>query len=519
MIDPYVNLIISAIIVTSCFIGVIILIFTDKLNRAIAALSGAAITFFALTFINGTNFVTFLGFMFGSVTDNFVNLHSLILILGMMFIVQICNEAGVFQFLAFKLVQWTKGEPTKLLLIICALSVLLSALLNNILAVIILIPLIITISRILSINPTPYIITSAILVNIGGMVFSISSIPNILISSAAGITFADFFLNVGLISLLIFGMTLVFFHLVYRKRLVAPRERLVKVLDDFNPWNFVPDKQLFYKSIIILCTVIIGLMVIPSQILSPDIIAITGGIVLIVISKLEPKEIIDKIDFELILYLLGIFIISGALELVGVINLVGIGLFHMVGGDSFSTILLILWVSAFLSSAVDNIPITKVLIPVVGVMGTNFSAAELQQSYYSLAFGANLGDNLTPMGDNILVMNIAEKNERPINASTFFKLGFVTSVIQLSAISLYFILILRTFIGIILVLCLLGIIAAIYITYYLDRKYGENEFSKFYKIKTKAIKSKQSIYRFGGKIKKTFTKLGEKIGNKNSKKD
>lgn len=496
--------ILCATIIIVLFIIVIILIITDKMNRAIAAIGGAIITFFVITYLYGEPFFTFIGFLFGTQTDGFVNLHSLILILGMMFMVQVCNEAGLFQYYAFILVQKTKGNPRYLLLIICTLSVFLSAILNNILTVIILIPLIITVSRILSINPTPYIITSAILVNIGGMLFPISSIPNILITSYANITFIEFFLNVGLISLLIFGISLLFFHIIYRDRLIVPQERLVKVLEDFNAWNFVPDKRTFQISQWTLILVMIGIFTL-EPLIEPSMIALTGGIVLTIITRLDAKEILDKIDFELLLYLLGIFVLSGALELVGIINYVGAGLSYLTGGNAFTTIMIIIWFSAFLSSSIDNIPITKVLIPVVGVMGINFNPTQVKEFYYGLAFGANLGDNLTPMGDNILVMKIAENNERPIKASTFFKLGFVTSIIQLFALTIYYALYMATALGIfLLVLVIIGIISIYYYSY-LEKKYGKVEFSRYYKIKLR--------------ITRTLRRIGDKIGIKKYKKD
>ncbi|NHI93108.1 MAG: hypothetical protein EAX96_11445 [Candidatus Lokiarchaeota archaeon] len=498
-------MVISAIIITLMFVTVIGLVLTDKMNRAIAALGGAIVTFFVLTYIDGVSFISFMGFLFGTQGDSFVNLHSLILILGMMFLVQVCNEAGVFQYYAFVLVQHTKGNPRYLLLIICALSVGLSAILNNILTVIILIPLIITVSRILSINPTPYIITSAILVNIGGMVFPISSIPNILITSYANITFLEFFFNVGLISLLVFGISLLFFHIIFKDRLDVPQERLVKVLEDFNAWNFVPDKRVFSISRWTLLFVLVGIFTLEPVGIEPSMIALTGGILLTIITRLNAKEILEKIDFELLLYLLGIFVLSGALELVGIINFIGAGLSYLTGGNVFVTIMIIMWFSAFLSSTIDNIPITKVLIPIVGVIGTNFTVAQVKEFYYGLAFGANLGDNLTPMGDNILVMKIAEANERPISTSTFFKLGFLTTIIQLFALTIYYALYMVPIFGILL-LILVGIgILSIYLFNYFEKKYGKIEFSRYYKIKQRILK--------------ILKKIGDKIGIKKHRKN
>ncbi|TFG03179.1 MAG: hypothetical protein EU540_00100 [Promethearchaeota archaeon] len=202
----------------------------------------------------------------------------------------------------------------------------------------------------------------------------------------------------------------------------------------------------------------------PPSFIPSSIIALSIAIVLIIISGLEPKELISKIDFELIFYLLGIFIIAGAIEITGITKLLGKALTNL-GGDSFLfQLILILWISAFLSSTIDNIPITKVLIPVVGSMSSNETLENKNLMFYSLAIGANWGDNLTPLGDNILVFNIAEQNKRPISFKQFFKLGFITTIFQLSLITVIFILIYQFIIGIVICLTISLIIIFIYLT-------------------------------------------------------
>jgi Na+/H+ antiporter NhaD/arsenite permease-like protein len=147
---------------------------------------------------------------------------------------------------------------------------------------------------------------------------------------------------------------------------------------------------------------------------------------------IKPKEIIKNFDLELILYLLGIFVLAGAMETVGIIDLLG----NLLGGISSINptfqIIILVWLSAFLSSLIDNIPITKVMIPLVQAMNTNASV------FYGLSVGANWGDNLTPLGDNILVLNIAEQHNRPIKMKTFWKLGFTTTLLQLYLGTAYF---------------------------------------------------------------------------------
>lgn len=387
-----------------------------------------------------------------------------------MFIVAISHEAGLFQFLAIKLILLSKGKPLRLLTILCTITIIISALLNNILTVIILIPLTITISRIINIDPTPYILTQAILVNIGGTLFSISSIPNILITTYATIEFLDFFLNVGLFALIIFGFTVLFFIVLYKKDLHIPPEG-ARVLKEFNVWNLVQNKRLLYESMTALMVLLILFVLIPSSFITPDVMALGIALILIVISRLEPKELISKIDLELIFYLLGIFIIAGAFEVIGISSAIG-GFFATLSGDDvLARILLILWFSAFLSSSIDNIPITKVLIPVIGEMSEAESQYVKDQSFYSLAIGANWGDNLTPLGDNILVLNLAEQNKRPISFKQFLKLGFITTCYQLAIVSLIYVFVFKLILGLLIVMIMVSIAITIFLIMKLSDKF------------------------------------------------
>jgi len=457
----------SQIIISFCFFIVIFLIFSDKLNRAVASLTSAVVTYFVLIFIEGKDFSIIVDLLFGTPADGFVNLHSLILILGMMFIVQISAEVGLFQFLGIIAIKLSKGKPIALMSILCIISVLFSAVINNILTVMILIPLTITISRILKIDPTPYILTEAILVNIGGTFFSISSIPNILIITAAEITFVEYFLNVGLFSIAIAGVTILFFIFMYKKDFSAPGRRLVNTLDEFNVWNFVQSRRLLYASMASIGLLMIGFIligpVIPADKVPPDVFAFTVAMILTIFSAilgLKPKEIIKSFDLELILYLLGIFVLAGALETVGIIDIIGNMLKGISSNNPTFQILLLIWISAFLSSLIDNIPITKVLIPVVNIMSTD------ARYFFALSMGANWGDNLTPLGDNILVLNIAEQHNRPIKMKTFWKLGFTTTLLQLYLGTVYFTFfdVKTYFIGLIMILVILLTVGILFIT-------------------------------------------------------
>lgn len=454
----------GAVLITGCFLIVVGLILLDKLNRAIVSVSGALFTYYVLTFLEGRDFQVIVDILFGSSPDGFVNLRSLILIVGIMFIVKIAEEAGLFQFVAVYAIKLSRGNPVALMTIFCSLAVISSAILNNIVTVMILIPLTITISRILDCNPSPYILTQAVMVNIGGTIFSISSIPNILITTSAQISFIDFFVNVGLWSIVVVAFTIPFFLFLYKPDLVRPDDHLVETLNVLDVWNVVPSKRLLIISMLSLLTLMTSFLVIPASLVPPDAIALTIGMAVVVASKLdnvEEERIIKKLDYELILYLLGIFVIAGGLELTGVIGEIGKALKATGGGiPILAQIVALMWVAAFLSSIIDNIPITKVMIPLVGdfIPDEGISQQTRNSYYYALSFGSNWGDNLTPLGDNILVMNLAKEGKRPIKMFDFWRLGFATTIFQLILGSFYFVFVFDFIIGLFI---LLGAIIAV----------------------------------------------------------
>ncbi|MBN1800480.1 MAG: hypothetical protein JW891_03185 [Candidatus Lokiarchaeota archaeon] len=315
----------SPIIIILCFVSVIVLIVSQKVNRAIAALACAMITYFVLIFLEGLDYSVLISLLFGTLEDGFVNLHSLLLIISMMLIIAISNDAGIFQFLAIKLIVFSKGKPMRLTIILCSLCVFIASILNNILAIIILIPLTITISRILAIDPSPFILMEAVIVNIGGSILVISSIPNILISAYAQITFIDFFVNLGIISIVLFFFTIVLFILLYKNEIKIPKEG-ISILKEFNAWNLVQDNKVFYRCLFGLVILMLLFIFVPPSVISSDIIALSIAIILALISKMNVRDVISKVDLELIFYLCGIFIIAGALEILGILEAIGEGL-------------------------------------------------------------------------------------------------------------------------------------------------------------------------------------------------
>jgi Na+/H+ antiporter NhaD/arsenite permease-like protein len=259
-----------------------------------------------------------------------------------------------------------------------------------------------------------------------------------------------------LFSILVVFLTIPFFVLLYRSELTIPDEHLIEVLDSFDVWNVVQSKKLFFISLIAVISLLILFLIVPADLLSPDMIAITIAMILIIITHfqdVDENKILKTIDYQLILYLLGIFIIAGGLEVTGVIDSIDSFLKSLGGGFSpLIQIISIMWIGAILSSIIDNIPITKVLIPIVeDFIPETVDVQTSNRYFYGLSIGANWGDNITPLGDNILVVNISEQNRRPIRIFDFWRLGLVTTIYQLCLATLFFVILFELRAGIILI--------------------------------------------------------------------
>jgi Na+/H+ antiporter NhaD/arsenite permease-like protein len=478
--------IVSAVILVAVFVLMIVFIGMDKTDRAVLSLTAAVITYFVLIFLEGADFEDIVDILIGTPENGFVNIHSVLLIIGMMLIIQISITGGLFQFLSFKLIQYTKAKPIYLLLILCTLSVFITAIFNDILTVIMLIPLTIEICRILEIDPIPYVIGEAILIKLGASILIISSIPNILISGNAGLSFGEFFLSVGVNALILFGISLVFFSFIYRKTLKSSRAS-IDILLDINVWNFVPDKALMYKSTSILILVMIGFVVIPSDIIPPDIIVISMGMVLLTISKLDAKEVLEKIDFKLILYLFGIFVLSGGLEYVGFISFLTSIVTSISTNDILVLMIIVLWICGAFSAFIDNIPITQLLIPIVQSLAAGFPASQIPSIYAGMVYGINMGDNFTPFGDTLLVINTCEANKVKLSPKAFFNVAFKTCCFQFGVVTLIFCVMMDPILRVI-ILSILSIIVVVYI-----------------------IKKRQAILELLSKIKKNTKKTQPKV--------
>lgn len=440
------------------FIGMLILIAKDIMERAALVFCCAILAFFVIVFIEDKSPVIFVEFIFGTHDDGYINFRTIALIFGILIISTVCYRTGFFQFIAFKMIQLTKGEPRKILASIALLTFGVSSILADTITAIILIPLTITVCRTIRMNPVPMVIISALNIKIGATVLPISSISSILITSYQEISFIDYFTTAGFISITMAIITLFIFLILYGKSLPKEKPQGFEAFLEYDPWTFVKDRRMMLIATSVLFGVIVGLILIPSTLLKPEAISCTGAVIILIVNRNSAAEILKEVDFNLLLYLMGVFAITGSLQAVGLIDILGAGLSSFDNIDHGIAFLILLWIGAIASSLIDNVPITQLLLPFINiVMGAKGTPAANMGSL-GLALGVIWGDNLSPFGDSILPLNIAKQNRVTIKPSEFFKVGFGLTLFQLSLISTVVLLIFDPLYGIILAVFMISII-------------------------------------------------------------
>ncbi len=452
----------SAIVILITFVSLLLIVGSGKVDKTLVALAATVIAYVVLVFFEGVSPNSLIEDLFGTAADGYDNLHALILVFSMLAIVEIGKDGGVFQFLAFKLVQMTKGRPRLMLVVFCCITVFITAVLSDMLAVIVLLPLTITVCRILGVDPRPYLAVQIMIVKVGAIMFLISSVSNMVISGFVGISFVEFFLSIGTVALLLIVVTVSVFLIFYRNKLSNPT-RGMDILLEYNPWIFVPDRKMMLKSVGTIIGVMVGFAVIPAEVLPPDMIAFFGAVILFIIAKLNVLEIFKKIDFKLLCYLMGIFVITGAMVRVGIIQYLADSILTLNLTDGFVTFVFLVWVAGYLSGPVDNIAIMRVMVPIADQITAGFSLADRHLAFYGITFGINLGDNLTPLGDSMLGIQIAEQNKFPLSMKEFFIVGFVSTNMQFLTITIIFALVDRPLLGILLLAILAGVFVFLYL--------------------------------------------------------
>lgn len=368
------------------------------------------------------------------------NLEILFLLIGMMVIVEIMSETGVFQWVAIKIAQLVRGNPVKILVFISILTAVFSAVLDNVTTILLVVPVTIFLAKRLEVDPKPFVLLQIFASNIGGTATMIGDPPNLIIASLSGLGFNDFIIN--LTPLIIINMAVLLTSSVFflRNKLDVSNELKAGIME-LSLERTITNKKLLIQSIIVFSVVILGFLTNSFTEIGLAIIAVTGAAALVFLSKKKPEEVFAKIEWETLFFFGGLFVLVDGIENLGVISKLSEYLIVFTEGNIKFTSSLILILSTILSPIVGSIPHTLSFGKILLQIAPSFQG-DTQVLWWALSLGACLGGNMTIVGAaaNIIGASVAKKGGIEISFLEFFKWGTIV-VIQstvLSMIYLYF---------------------------------------------------------------------------------
>ena len=417
------NEIISIVI----FLLVMVAIVSEKVHRAAASLAGAVI-------LLATHVLTV-----DSAIEH-VDVNTVGVLVGMMLFVAVVKNSGLFEYIAIKSAKLTHGKPWAIMAVFAIITAVLSAFLDNVTSVLLVGPMTLAITSILKVNPVPFLLTQILASNMGGTATLIGDPPNIMIGSEAGLGFADFILNTAPIVVIIMAVSLLCFYLMFGRKLKVSDDAMQAVMElDEN--RAIKDKSLLIKSVVMIGLVVIGFMFHSSLGMESCTIALLAAVIMMIVGKQDIEDVIMGVEWSTILFFIGLFVVVGGMEETGVIDQLATLLIGMTGGNMVLTMLIILWVSAIVSSFLDNIPFVATLIPMILAIQAE-SGMDVTPLWWALSLGACLGGNGTLIGAsaNVALSGISNKNGYPITFMSYLKVGFPMMILSVAISMVYLLL-------------------------------------------------------------------------------
>ncbi len=360
----------------------------------------------------------------------FIDIRLIALLIGVMIVVEVAERSGLFRFGALYAVKLSGGNPRILFVSICLTSAIVSMFLSDPTAMLLIAAAMATITRLLRYDPVPYFISAMIMINLGGTSTLIGSVSNMIIGLQAGISFTNFIGYLAICELALWAITIFVLYMLFKSRLGEKRK-----LPEYNPWESVEDKKLFYRSILILILMIGLFLALDTLGIGPEAVALGCAVLALALSGSDPTEIFKKLDWETIFFIAGFMFLIGGLGSTGILYDISTQLFQTVGQSQLVATMTTLWASGLASSAVSNIAIALTFTPIITAVSGLGSAAV----WSALILGTNLGGATTPLSGAVIIMGIGALKREGISLSftEFTKVGIITSLIQLGFASFY----------------------------------------------------------------------------------
>ena len=423
------------ILSTAILIVSYIILFTEKLNRAVVALLGAAVMIFA-------------GILTQETAIEGIDFNTLALLIGMMTIVGIAEKSGMFQYVAIWAAKKVRANPRGLMIVLATVTAVFSALLDNVTTVLLIVPVTFQITRKLKINPYPYLILEIFASNIGGTATLIGDPPNILIGSALNLSFMDFVYELTPVVIITMIVLLTGFDLLWGRQMKTSEKNKQAVMK-INEIDAITDWSLLKKSLSVLAAVIIGFMVAERFHIANGTIAMFGASILLMLYTLgndheardhKIEEAFGLVDWTTIFFFAGLFAIVYGLEEAGVLAMLGQKFIEITDGSIEKAAMLLIWISAFVSTAIDNIPFVATMIPMIKSMEESMGGREaMMPVWWALSLGACFGGNgsLIAASANVIVAGMATREGHPISFLKFLIWSIPTMLISVGIAALY----------------------------------------------------------------------------------
>ena len=410
---------IHMIIAIIIFIIVYALLIMEKMNKAVAVILGACL------------YLVFHFIPFHEAVEH-IDMNVIFLLIGMMMVVKITEQSGVFEYVAIKSAKMVKANPIYFLGVLFLITAVFSALLDNVTTVLLISPVTLLLASQMEIAALPFIITEIIASNIGGTATLIGDPPNIMIGSAAGLSFMDFIINVAPAILVISIVVMFLMVFIFRKQMVVSDMNKQRILS-MDESQMINNPVLMKKSLTILGLVILGFLLHGFLETEPSVIALAGACLLILWADEDLEDLLKKVEWDTILFFIGLFIMVGVLEYAGVIESMADKMIELTEGDLMKTSAALLFVSGIFSGILDNIPLVATFIPIVKIIGSSTTPEALQPLWWSLALGSCLGGNGTLVGAsaNVIMFGFAKKNKVPLSFKGYLLYGVPLTLLTL----------------------------------------------------------------------------------------
>ena len=410
------------------FVLMYAVIVSEKIHRTVAAMIGAILLMLA-------------GVLSQETALHHVDFNTLGLLVGMMILVSVTSQTGLFDYVAVKAAKTAKAEPRRLLIYLGLITAIFSAFLDNVTTVLLMVPVTFSITLKLKVKVVPFLLTQIIASNIGGTATLIGDPPNIMIGMAVKeLDFVAFLVNLAPIALLNLILVLFVMDVLYRKSLKTQPELQAKIMA-MDERKSLTNMSLLYRCLFVLVLVILGFFTHSITHIESSLIALTGGFFILLLAGGSSKVVetaLRKVEWPTIFFFIGLFIAVGGLIETGLINDMATKAVALTAGDVTMTSLLVLWLSALVSSVLDNIPFVATMIPLIENMG-QMGVTNLEPAWWSLALGACLGGNGTLVGAsaNLIVAAMAAERGAKITFMSYMKVGFGVMLMTIVVSTIY----------------------------------------------------------------------------------